>query len=144
MDTEYTERIIRRLRAEGLKITPQRMAIVKYLDGNTNHPSVEEIHREVAREFPTISLATVYNTLDTLERINEVQALTVDPSRKHYDPQTQPHHHLICADCWSIRDVFADYTKALEIPRELTQDFRVEQASVFFRGVCKNCSSYWS
>ncbi|GAB4278388.1 MAG: hypothetical protein Kow0092_34180 [Deferrisomatales bacterium] len=144
MGNGYTERIIRRLREEGLKVTPQRIAIVRYLDGNTNHPSVDEIHRQVAREFPTISLATVYNTLDTLERIREVQTLTIDPARKHYDPETRHHHHLICTDCRSIKDVFADYTEVLDVPGDVADEFRVEEASVFFRGVCRNCSTYWS
>ena len=139
MNEDYTQRIIRRLREEGLKVTPQRIAIVKYLEGNTSHPSVEEIHREVSREFPTISLATVYNTLDTLEDIREVQSITIDPSRKHYDPETRPHHHMICDDCSCIRDVFADFTKAVKIPDELASEFQVKETAVFFRGVCMNC-----
>lgn len=141
MEDGYTQRIIRRLREEGLKVTPQRIAIVKFLDGNRDHPSVEEIHRQVAREFPTISLATVYNTLDTLEQIREVQAVTIDPSRKHYDPEMSPHHHVICNDCRSIRDVFADYTRVLKIPDELAREFQVEDTSIHFRGVCRDCAA---
>lgn len=141
MDNGYTQRIIQRLREEGLKVTPQRIAIVRFLEGNSSHPSVEEIHREVARAFPTISLATVYNTLDTLEQIQEVQAITIDPTRKHYDPETRPHHHVICTDCRSIRDVFADYSKAISIPEELARDFEVQNTSVYFRGTCRECAA---
>jgi Fur family transcriptional regulator, peroxide stress response regulator len=140
MRTGYTERIVGRLREEGLKVTPQRIAVLKYMDGNTAHPSVEEIHREVSTVFPTISLATVYNTLDTLEQIGEVQAVTIDPSRKHYDPETRPHHHLMCTECRKIADVFADYSPLLRVPEELAARFRVRTATVCFEGVCRECS----
>jgi Fur family transcriptional regulator, peroxide stress response regulator len=137
----YADRIVGKLRQEGLKITPQRIAILGFLDGNKNHPSVEEIHREVSRAFPTISLATVYNTLETLEGIREVQAVTIDPTRKRYDPETQPHHHVICAGCGTIRDVFADYATSLQVPSEIAREFRVEQTAVSFRGLCRHCAA---
>jgi Fur family peroxide stress response transcriptional regulator len=141
MSDGYTQRIVRRLREEGLKVTPQRIAILRYLDDNHTHPSVEDIHREVSREFPTISLATVYNTLDTLERIREIQAVTIDLSRKHYDPEMRPHHHVICMECRTIRDVFADCAVKLTIPEELREGFQVDETAVYFRGVCRNCST---
>ena len=140
----YAERIVGKLRREGLKITPQRIAILTYLDGNRNHPSVEEIHREVSRSFPTISLATVYNTLETLEEIREVQAVNIDPSRKRYDPETRPHHHIICDRCRTIRDVFVDYAPTLPIPSEVSQEFKIEHATVSFRGFCRRCSASMS
>ncbi|MEW6490484.1 MAG: Fur family transcriptional regulator [Thermodesulfobacteriota bacterium] len=140
MKNGYTERIIGRLRQEGLKVTPQRIAVLRHMDGNTAHPSVEQIHRQVAVDFPTISLATVYNTLDTLERIGEVQAITIDPARKHYDPETRLHHHLMCTECRKIADVFADYSSVLRVPEELSAQFRVQEASVCFRGICRDCA----
>jgi Fur family peroxide stress response transcriptional regulator len=138
--TGYTERIVGKLRQEGLKITPQRIAILSFLEGNASHPSVDEIYREVARAFPTISLATVYNTLETLEQIKEVQSVSIDPARKRYDPETRPHHHLMCSGCRGIRDVFVDYAASVDIPPDLAQEFKVEQTSVCFHGLCKSCS----
>ncbi len=140
MREDYAQRVVRRLRSEGLKITPQRVAVLRCLEGNRSHPSVDEIHKRVSREFPTISLATVYNTLDTLERIGEVQAVTIDPQRKHYDPDNSAHHHFICSECRDIQDVFADYTSALQVPEELAGQFRVDSASVCFKGVCRTCA----
>ncbi|MDF1551861.1 MAG: transcriptional repressor [Deferrisomatales bacterium] len=137
----YTQRVIARLREQGLKVTPQRIAILKHLDGNTSHPSVEDIHRKVCRAFPTISLATVYNTLDTLEQLREVQSISVDPHRKHYDPDTRPHHHAICSHCHSIQDVFADLASAVRVPTAVAEIFRVDETTVHLRGVCLNCST---
>ena len=52
----------------GLKLTPQRLAILNYLEGNKEHPSAEDVYKAVSRKFPTMSLATVYNTLESLKR----------------------------------------------------------------------------
>lgn len=140
----YADRIVGRLRKEGLKITPQRVAILKYLDGNKAHPSVDEIHREVSRRFPSISLATVYNTLDTLERLGEVQALSIDPTRKRFDPDASAHHHAMCDCCGAVKDIFADLTSGLTIPADLAREFVVDRASVAFRGLCRKCASHAS
>jgi Fur family peroxide stress response transcriptional regulator len=137
----YTQRVITRLREKGLKVTPQRIAILNHLDGNTDHPSVEDIHREVSRAFRTISLATVYNTLDTLVQLHEVRAIDVDPGRKHYDPDTRPHHHAICTHCHGIQDVFADLAAAVQVPAAVTDTFRVDETAVYLRGVCLDCNS---
>jgi Fur family peroxide stress response transcriptional regulator len=141
MSKQYVDRIVGRLRGEGLKITPQRIAILQYLEGNKSHPSVEEVYREVVRSFPSISLATVYNTLDTLEAIREVQAITIDPSRKRFDPETSPHHHAMCDGCGTIRDVFAELSQQFAAPKDLADDFRVDQTLVCFRGLCKRCAA---
>ena len=135
----YAERVIRRLREEGLKITPQRIAIVKYLENNRAHPSVDRIHRDVARSFPTISLATVYNTLDTLEKIEEVRPLMFHAQRKVYEPAINPHHHVLCEECGAIHDVFSDYASVLHIPKELADQFQVRATTVLFKGVCNGC-----
>lgn len=140
MNRRYADRIVGKLRNGGLKITPQRIAILNFLEGNRGHPSVDEIHREVARAFPTISLATVYNTLETLEKIGEVQTLGIDPSRKRFDPDTSPHHHVRCDRCGAIRDVASELGAIVRVPEELSKEFVVERASVSFRGHCKECA----
>lgn len=140
MRSDYVERVIGRLRGEGLKVTPQRIAVLRCLEGNRSHPSVEEIHRRVSRTFPSISLATVYNTLDTLERIGEVRSVTIDPERRHYDPETRPHHHVMCTACRRIHDVFADFGDVLQLPAELAALYHLDAASVSFHGICRDCS----
>lgn len=141
MALRYSDRIVGRLRTEGLKITPQRVAILRFLDGNRQHPSVDEIHREVVKTFPTLSLATVYNTLDTLVKIREVKAVHVDETRKRFDPDTTPHHHAVCRHCGSIQDLHRDFGTTLDVPGDVSDGFRVESASVSFQGVCGDCSA---
>jgi Fur family peroxide stress response transcriptional regulator len=116
------------------RLTPQRMAILDYLDGNKSHPSAEDIYRAVAKKFPTMSLATVYNTLSALERRGQLLKLTIDPSKARYDPNTFPHHHLICNLCKTIADVDTHYRLALP-----DSDFEVTGSHVEFFGKCPKC-----
>ncbi|NOZ24918.1 MAG: transcriptional repressor [Nitrospirae bacterium] len=126
-----------RRKETGFKLTPQRLAILAYLDGNTNHPAAEDIYRDVRKSFPTMSFATVYNTLEALKRRGEIIELTIDPERKHYDPNTDPHHHLICLSCKRIVDVHKDFK--INIPRAQRQGFRVTGNHIEFYGVCPDC-----
>ncbi|HVP77525.1 MAG TPA: transcriptional repressor [Thermodesulfobacteriota bacterium] len=119
-----------------MRLTPQRMAIFDYLEGNKSHPSADDIYRAVAKKFPTISLATIYNTLSALERRGKLLKLTIDPSKARYDPNTCPHHHLICNLCKTIADVDTRYR--LTLP---DTDFEVTGSHVEFYGTCPKCGS---
>lgn len=131
--------LAKKYRAKGLKITPQRLAILEFLDGNTDHPSAESIFEGVKENFPTISFATVYNTLEALKRTASVQEITIDPERKHYDPNMKPHHHIVCISCNRIDDVFADYGSSLKLPDEVGDNFKLVGEHVNFYGVCGEC-----
>lgn len=137
----YVEEVLRTLRAKGMKVTPQRVAVIRYLEGNRNHPCAEEIHRAVTRTFPTISLATIYNTLETLEKVGAVRSVYVGTGRRHYDPETRPHDHVVCVRCRRIQDVFPEGRRLARIPRDLKDKFSDLSASVLFQGTCADCGS---
>ncbi len=122
----------------GLKLTPQRLAIFDYLKDNTAHPSAEDIYTAVAQRFPTMSFATVYNTLETLRRRGELLELTIDPARKRFDPNPEPHHHLICVRCKQIVDIHASFD--LAIPGRDRAEFNLLGNHVEFYGICRCCS----
>jgi len=124
-------------RGIGLKLTPQRLAILDYLDGNKRHPSAEEIYSAVSKKYPTMSFATVYNTLEVLRQRGGVLELTIDPGKKRFDPNTIPHHHLICVRCKSILDVHADYE--LKVPENQRGDFEITGNHIEFYGMCPKC-----
>ncbi len=123
--------------AAGLKRTPQRLAILEYLDGNTSHPSAEEIYRAVSKKYRSMSFATVYNTLHALTQTGSVRELALDRDRKRYDPDTTLHHHCICVDCKKIIDVPEDL--AIEVPKGAARDFTVIGSHVEFYGHCASC-----
>jgi Fur family peroxide stress response transcriptional regulator len=124
-------------KAIGIKLTPQRIAILDYLDGNKEHPSAEDIYKEVSKRFPTMSFATVYNTLQTLKERGGVLELTIDPDKKRFDPNTEPHHHLICLSCKKIIDIHGKYN--LDIPDEERADFDIVGNHIEFYGLCTDC-----
>ncbi len=126
-----------RYREIGLKLTPQRLAILEYLDGNTSHPSAEDIYSCVKKKFPTMSFATVYNTLETLRKRGQILELTIDPDRKRYDPNIHPHNHLICLRCKTIVDVDLDFE--IPIPDEARKSFDVLGNHIEFYGICDKC-----
>ena len=121
----------------GLKLTPQRLTILDYLQGNKSHPSAEDIYRAVHDRFPTMSLATVYSTLTALKGKGYVIELALDPDKKRYDPQTGPHNHLMCISCKRIVDVPGECR--LDLPEGERQDFVVFESHVEFYGLCPKC-----
>ncbi len=121
----------------GLTLTPQRLAILEYLDGNTDHPSAEDIYGAVKERFPTMSFATVYNTLQTLRDMGELLELTIDPARRRYDPNPAEHHHLICTECRRIVDIRGPFELAL--PPDEAAGFDVNGNHVEFYGICPAC-----
>ena len=133
------EKIIAKYKDTGIRLTPQRIAILKYLDGNTSHPTAEDIYRDVRRHYPTLSFATVYNTLQTLKDHGDVMEITIDPLRRHYDPNTEQHHHVVCVKCNKIWDVFEDYSAVLKLPENISGEIRAFNAHVDFHGICRSC-----
>ncbi|KUK61782.1 MAG: Ferric uptake regulator, Fur family [Synergistales bacterium 57_84] len=82
---------IERIRSRGLKITSQRIAILKLLKGRKDHPSAEKIFREMKKTYPTISFATIYSTAQILQDAGLLQILTIDEHRVFFDPNPHPH-----------------------------------------------------
>jgi Fur family peroxide stress response transcriptional regulator len=122
-----------------MKMTPQRMAIMNYLDGNTDHPSAAEVYRAVSRKFPTMSFATVYNTLRTLRDRGLLVELSLDPGRKRFDANPAPHHHLICVNCRRILDVVRTFD--LSLPEDDRHRFQLIGNHVDFYGICPRCGT---
>lgn len=133
------QNIIHKFKGKGFKLTPQRLAIIKYLEGNTSHPTADDIFTDIKKTYPTVSFATVYNTIEALCKRGEVTEVTIDPVRKHFDPDTTPHHHIICTSCNSIADIHVDYSEALKLPANIRREYALAGNHVDFYGICKAC-----
>lgn len=132
--------VIRHLRDEGYRLTPQRMAIMQAVLESTEHPSAEEIYQQVSASFPMISLATVYKTLNVLRSIGEVRELSVE-GRVHYDGNPQPHVHLVCERCHTVRDWSDDI--AFPVPEEaiVVSGFCPHHYHMEVYGLCPRCQT---
>jgi Fur family peroxide stress response transcriptional regulator len=71
--------------------------------------------------------------------MGDLQEVTIDPERKHYDPNLNPHHHIVCTRCNRIGDVFKDYSKVLYLSEDILKVFKVTGNHVDFYGVCVEC-----
>jgi Fe2+ or Zn2+ uptake regulation protein len=135
------------LRDAGLKATPQRLAILRSLAGDETHPTAQELYERLSPEFPSLSVATVYNTLSALTRISRCTPLELGgPVR--FDPNVAPHDHAVCESCGSIRDVLADAAAAAAAGvnggrREHDDElggFTVKRVERIYRGLCATCA----
>ena len=125
------------LRKIGLKITPQRQAILKLLKGNQTHPSAERIYSKILKKYPGISFATVYNTLSKLVEAGEIQGLDIDPNKKRFDPSTSLHYHFYCKVCGKVFDIVYDTSLPLNIKK--IEGHQVDTIQLNLKGVCKDC-----
>ena len=126
-------------RALGLKVTPQRQLIFRLLDGNESHPSAESLFARASEQMPGISLRTVYQTLNDLAEMGEIQLLDLGTGAARFDPNVDDHHHLVCSSCGAVRDVQAHGSSHLA-PVGDTQGFVLDAAHVIFRGRCAECA----
>ncbi len=130
------------LKEIGLKVTPQRQGIIKLLRGNRTHPSAESLYREIRKEYPRISFATVYNTLSKLAEAGKIQQLDIDPNKKRFDPSVVPHHHFYCKKCGRVFDLEQDSSLRIYLePRNMKslQGHQIDGVQLNFKGVCKDC-----
>src|SRR5690625_5828704 len=92
------------LKESGVRITPQRHAVLEYLLNSMVHPTADEIYKALEGKFPNMSVATVYNNLRVLRENGLVRELTYGDSSSRFDCNTEEHYHIICNSCGKIVD----------------------------------------
>jgi Fur family peroxide stress response transcriptional regulator len=133
------EFIIEILRKKGYKATPQRIAICRFVLHSRDHPSAQRVYYEVKKVHPTVSLATVYKTLQILREHGLVQELDLPESQARFDSYVEPHINLICTRCGNIQD-FDDKAAREMVERVATKaEFKRTGQRLDIYGVCKTC-----
>ncbi|MBN2060359.1 MAG: transcriptional repressor [Deltaproteobacteria bacterium] len=134
------DHMVSKLREHKFRITPQRMAVLRVLVSDENHPSVEMVYETVKREFPTTSIATIYKTIHVLKQINEVLEIGFPDGSNRYDGNKPfPHPHVICIKCRKIID--PDLESLEIVTQELTSEtgFQISSHRLDFFGICPDC-----
>ncbi len=129
------------LRQAGLRVTPQRLAVAREVM-NRQHPTAAEVYDAVHAQFPTMGLATVYATLNTMSRCGLVRPLPFADAVR-FDANVSPHANLICTRCGQITD-FEGCLDLLGQLRDRTQQgagFALDEERLDLYGTCGNCKS---
>lgn len=99
-----TDKVYQHLSEKGLKVTPQRIAVLEAINSSDNHPAADDVIGFISKHHPHIGKGTVYRVLDTLAGKGIIGKVKTDSGVMRYDPVTSRHHHLYCADSERIED----------------------------------------
>jgi Fe2+ or Zn2+ uptake regulation protein len=138
--------MLRDLKRAGLKMTPQRLAIVRLFAEDEAHPTAQDLFERLRPAFPTMSFATVYNTLDALARAGLAGIVRLPGKRgdaARFDPNTEPHHHAVCDGCGAVLDIsagtLAPTPGTVKKLRRAVPGFDVRAVERIYRGLCGVC-----
>ena len=129
------------LRSKGFKATPQRLAVYEALSHTTAHPNADMLYRELVPHYPTMSLATVYKTLDILCEVGLAQELNVGEESFRYDATVESHPHVRCVSSGRVDDVPVLNDTALLSQAEIATGYDITGRQIYFYGGCPACAA---
>jgi Fur family transcriptional regulator, peroxide stress response regulator len=133
--------VVQALKDKGLRVTPQRCAVYSNLLGRDDHPTAEQLLRDLNQSFPISSQATVYSSLQSLRQSGLVREVLLEEGVSRYDANIDPHHHFRCRCCGTIKDIAWAELPPLSLAG-LRPDFKAETYEVTVYGVCTRCETH--
>lgn len=130
---------VEQLKTKGIRMTPQRHAILAYLMDTMTHPTADEIYRNLEAKFPNMSVATVYNNLRVFKEVGLVRELTYGDSSSRFDANVSDHYHAICTECGKIKDFDYPALGSVEQQAEKETGFQISSHRMEVYGVCQDC-----
>ncbi len=126
--------IVELLKNHGLKITPQRVEILRFLQNNRIHPTAQQIYEHVLSKVGSVSFTTVYNTLHTLEEMGQIKKISINDTTTIYDIDTSDHGHFVCTICGNVYDI--TYKVMVNVPG------KTQRTELIVYGICSQCNDY--
>jgi Fur family peroxide stress response transcriptional regulator len=133
--------IIQALRRNGYKATPQRITICRFALQSQDHPSAQRIYVKVKEVHPTISLATIYTTLQILKELGLIQELNLPHGETRFDSCIKPHINLVCLRCGNIKDIDDLSSRKIIAKSAAAAKFTVIGQRIEVYGICEKCKS---
>ena len=124
------------LQKKGIRPSYQRIKVLEYLQEADSHPTVDEIYRALSPEIPSLSKATIYNTLHTFTEAGLARVISIDDVEMHYDSILVDHGHFKCESCGAIVNFAIDIE---HIAIGGLKHFKVTEKNVYFKGLCPDC-----
>ncbi len=128
--------LIGELESRNIRLSHQRLKILEYMANHTNHPTVDEIYVNMQKEIPTLSKATIYNSLKALVSAGLVSIIPMENNENRFDIITAPHGHFCCEVCGNIEDFPVDIDPCLA---GLFEGYQIRSRNVLLHGICKTC-----
>jgi len=126
-----TSQIADMLIFNGLKVTPQRVEIIRFLQAHRVHPTAQQIYEHVLRKVGSVSFTTIYNTMRVLEQMGQVRKIPITENAAIYDIDTSDHGHFVCEICGTVYDIA--YKASFQIPHQ------ARKTELIVYGVCERC-----
>ncbi|MDF1754181.1 MAG: Fur family transcriptional regulator [Verrucomicrobiales bacterium] len=126
----------------GLRLTKQRQVVYEVLvDEKRDHPTASEVFERAKDKMPSISLATVYNCLETLTQVGAIKQVNLDREASRYCPNLNPHAHFYCTECDGVVDIQLAPEHCAESPWALPAGTQLKEIDVTMKGVCPDCQA---
>ena len=128
------------LKSSGVRITPQRHAILEYLISSESHPTADDIYKALENNFPNMSVATVYNNLRVFRNAGLIKELSYGDASSRFDFVTHDHYHIICDECGTIVDFHHPGLEEVEHLASHVTGFKVNSHRLEVYGTCPTCA----
>jgi Fe2+ or Zn2+ uptake regulation protein len=139
--SEIDQRLTDKLRARGMRVTPQRVTIHRALCSHDQHMTAEQLLSSVSDVLPGTSLPTVYATLDLLEELRLVRRVGTGNGAVLFDSRVEPHAHTLCRRCGAIADLEGTAASADALARASEGGFGPDHAQLVVWGLCESCAA---
>ncbi len=134
------ETLVKALKEHNCKITPQRLAVFNVLKDSYDHPNAESIYNKLAPTYPTISLATVYKSLELFAQLGLIQVINIGENSFRYDYNSSSHPHVVCEKCHKVEDLDSHLFHNLSNKVEELSNYQINKQQLCFYGLCSECS----
>jgi Fur family peroxide stress response transcriptional regulator len=129
------------LKARGIRLTPQRQVILQFLKETEEHPTAEQVYQKIGEQFPGISLATVYNTLNMLKELGVIRELSYGDMSSRYDGNDTEHAHLVCENCNHVIYIACPPQESMQTPDIDQHGFQIRSYRLEYYGTCESCQT---
>lgn len=127
-----------------LKYSRQRESIKNYLADSKDHPTADTIYNDIRKEYPNISLGTVYRNLNLLVKQGYASKIITENASDRYDGNTKPHYHFSCTECSKVSDIFLSDDFIDTVNQSASSKFNdgeIHGHNLIFNGICNECQN---
>ena len=127
------------LKKHQLKVTPQRLGILNSMH-KAGHINIEELFKQIKKEFSSISLATLYKNIHAMLGVELLKEVQIPHAKPKYEITKAPHAHLLCDNCGKFEDIFLDVDTMLNNAAKQS-NYQLKESSVVYNGLCPTCQN---